>query len=78
LAIQAGFIEQGRVWLPKQAPWLEEFEQELANFPKSLHDDQVDALSQFLAEIRRIPLRSMRTPVKSTTLAARKQAKEKF
>jgi predicted phage terminase large subunit-like protein len=78
LAIQAGFIEQGRVWLPKQAPWLEEFEQELANFPKSLHDDQVDALSQFLAETRRIPLRSMRTPVKSTTLAARKQAKEKF
>ena len=41
-------IEAGRLLLPKQASWLAEFEQELLGFPSVAHDDQVDALSQFL------------------------------
>lgn len=41
-------IEGGRVWLPKEAPWLAEFERECAAFPYSKFDDQVDSMSQFL------------------------------
>jgi len=41
-------IESGRVFLPKSAAWLEEFQRELLNFPNGLHDDQVDSLTLFL------------------------------
>jgi len=42
-------IEAGNVMLPRAAPWLGELEHELAMFPSpSVHDDRVDALSQFL------------------------------
>lgn len=41
-------VEAGRVWLPNSAPWLFDFEQELAGFPLTTHDDQVDSVSQFL------------------------------
>ena len=37
------YCEAGRVWLPKAAPWLADFEQELFRFPGAEHDDQVDA-----------------------------------
>ena len=42
-------IEGGHVYLPKAAPWLSDFEYELACFPNFSHDDQVDSMSQFLA-----------------------------
>lgn len=45
-------IEAGRLLLPERASWLAEFEQELCSFPDSPHDDQVDALSQYLNWIR--------------------------
>lgn len=45
-------IEAGRLLLPQRASWLAEFEQELLSFPDSPHDDQVDALSQYLGWIR--------------------------
>jgi predicted phage terminase large subunit-like protein len=41
-------IEAGKLVLPPNAHWLNEFEQELFTFPASKHDDQVDALSQLL------------------------------
>jgi predicted phage terminase large subunit-like protein len=41
-------IEAGRVFLPHAAPWLVEFEHELAGFPHGRFDDQVDAFSQAL------------------------------
>jgi predicted phage terminase large subunit-like protein len=44
-------IEAGRVFLPKEAPWLHEFRVEVMAFPNSKHDDQVDSLSQFLSWI---------------------------
>lgn len=45
---QTGFFEQGRVLLPEQAPWLEEYRKELISFPKAKHDDQVDSTAQAL------------------------------
>ena len=47
-------IEAGRLSLPKNAPWLAAFEQEILEFPHGRHDDQVDALTQYLDSIRRI------------------------
>ena len=41
-------IEAGRVRVPKDAPWLAEFQRELTLFPNARNDDQVDSLSQFL------------------------------
>ena len=35
----------GKVYLPKSAPWLDEFVYELSRFPISGHDDQIDAVS---------------------------------
>lgn len=46
-------IEGGRVWLPKAAPWLDEFVQETSAFPSGQHDDQVDALTIVLDELGR-------------------------
>lgn len=42
-------VEGGYVYLPEAAPWLADFEYEVSCFPIVTHDDQVDALSQFLA-----------------------------
>jgi predicted phage terminase large subunit-like protein len=45
---QTARIEAGSVWLPKQAPWLDEFRREISAFPAGRHSDQVDAFSQAL------------------------------
>lgn len=44
------FVEAGNVYLPAPEvhPWVEELVEEAAAFPLSVHDDQVDALSQAL------------------------------
>jgi predicted phage terminase large subunit-like protein len=39
----ATLMENGKVFFRKNAAYLEEFEKELLQFPKSKHDDQVDA-----------------------------------
>jgi predicted phage terminase large subunit-like protein len=42
-------IETGKVSIPQEAPWLEDFLKECAGFPDAVtHDDQVDSISQFL------------------------------
>lgn len=48
---QTAAIEDGRVFLPSQAAWLDTYERELALFPKAKFDDQVDATAQGLAFI---------------------------
>jgi predicted phage terminase large subunit-like protein len=54
MAIQSGKFESGLVVFPRCAPWLEDLEAELFAFPASRHDDQVDSISQALAnEIKR-------------------------
>ena len=45
-------IEDGRVFLPASAVWLEDYVYELCGFPGLKHDDQVDSTSQFLAWFR--------------------------
>ena len=45
-------VEAGQVYLPRQATWMGEFQNELMAFPASTHDDQVDSFSQFLLWIR--------------------------
>jgi predicted phage terminase large subunit-like protein len=49
LHAQSARIEAGHVFLPERAAWLEDLRTELAAFPQSRHDDQVDSISQFLA-----------------------------
>lgn len=41
-------FESGKVFLPKQAPWLQDYRTELLGFPGSKHDDQVDSTTQAL------------------------------
>jgi len=48
LAAQSIKFENGRVYLPKQAPWLDEYILEVTGFPGTKHDDQVDSTSQAL------------------------------
>lgn len=48
MSAQTAPIEAGAVHLPTRAGWLEEFKKELLSFPRSKHDDQIDALSQAL------------------------------
>lgn len=42
-------IEAGLVFIPTQAPWLEDYLHELMMFPASRYDDQVDSTSQALS-----------------------------
>jgi len=48
MSAQTARIEAGSVLLPRHAPWLDDFRQELMAFPAGRHSDQVDALSQGL------------------------------
>jgi predicted phage terminase large subunit-like protein len=45
------YIQAGNVWLPKNEPWVEEFIEEWAAFPKGKHDDDVDSGSQALNKL---------------------------
>lgn len=49
LFTQQPMFTAGRVWFPRQAPWLRVFLDELLSFPESRYSDQVDSLSQALA-----------------------------
>jgi predicted phage terminase large subunit-like protein len=40
----SGFVEAGRVHLPRNTSWGDDLVEECAAFPKGAHDDQVDAL----------------------------------
>lgn len=55
LAAASAMIEAGKVFLPKDAHWLGEFDSELLGFPHVKHDDQVDSLSQYFAWVRDRP-----------------------
>jgi predicted phage terminase large subunit-like protein len=45
-------VESGNVYLPHPsiAPWVDGFVEEAASFPNGKHDDQVDQMSQYLAQ----------------------------
>lgn len=46
----SGLFSGGNVFLP-DAPWLEDYRQQMTRFPKGAHDDMVDATSQALAQL---------------------------
>lgn len=46
---QTALIESGRVWIPKDADWVQTYLRELLVFPNGKFDDQVDSTSQALA-----------------------------
>ena len=48
LGAQSIKFENGRIYLPKHAPWLDEYVSEITSFPGGKHDDQVDSTSQAL------------------------------
>ncbi len=45
-------IECGSVYLPKDAPWLNDFLDEISQFPRGRHDDMVDCAVQALSYLR--------------------------
>jgi predicted phage terminase large subunit-like protein len=51
MVAQTPMIEAGRVYIPYDAPWLNDYLHELAMFPKGKTDDQVDSMAQALAHI---------------------------
>lgn len=55
------FIEAGRVWLPKNAIWLEDFLEELSHFPHGKFSDQVDSLTMALQFLKTYQLRHERS-----------------
>lgn len=54
LSSVSDLIEGGRVFIPKEAHWLDEFLNEVQAFPSVKHDDQVDALTLGLDAMSRM------------------------
>jgi predicted phage terminase large subunit-like protein len=48
LVAQTGWMEEGRILLPEEAPWLEDYCHELKTAPNCRYWDQVDSTTQFL------------------------------
>lgn len=44
----SGSIANGNIFIPKQATWLFDFEQQVMQFPNGRHDEDLDCLAQFL------------------------------
>ena len=49
-------IEAGNVFLPKNAPWVQDFVQEWSAFPNGKNDDQVDTSTQALNDLGGSPI----------------------
>jgi predicted phage terminase large subunit-like protein len=52
LNAQTTYFENGYVFFPKQALWLNEYVAELTGFPGAKYNDQVDSTTQFLGYMR--------------------------
>ena len=48
----SGIVEGGNVYLPKYADFTQEFVEEFASFPNGVHDDMVDACTQFINKFK--------------------------
>lgn len=48
----SSMIEDGRVLIPAEALWRDAFIKEIAGFPSTRNDDQVDSVTQFLSFVR--------------------------
>ena len=47
-----GYVEGGNVYLPEYADFTAEFVEEFASFPNGVHDDLVDACTQFINKFK--------------------------
>lgn len=52
---QTAMIENGFVYLPTEAHWLDEYLHEMTAFPNAKHDDQVDSTAQALQWVKATP-----------------------
>lgn len=52
LHAQTAEFENGRVFLPRTAAWLDEYVRELISFPGSKYDDQVDSTTQAFEHLK--------------------------
>jgi len=59
-------LEAGSILLPRSAPWLDTYLEELLSFPAGTHDDQVDSTTQALNWIRE---RERQTPLIVSAIA---------
>ena len=48
IVAQSARIEEGSVFIHRNAAWIDDFRMEVISFPHGRHDDQIDALSQAL------------------------------
>jgi phage terminase large subunit-like protein len=48
-------VECGKVYLPRETPWLDEFLDEVSAFPNSRNDDCVDALTLGINALSELP-----------------------
>ena len=53
LSAVSPLFESGQVFIPRNAPWLIDYEIEMTQFPMAKHDDQVDATSMALRRLSR-------------------------
>lgn len=56
---RAVLFETGRVFLPREASWLPDYQREVLSFPNARHDDQVDSTSQALEWLQRYVSREL-------------------
>lgn len=57
-AIPAGELAKaGKLYFPRRATWLEEWEHEHLQFPNGTHDDQVDTTAYAVEELQTLPIR---------------------
>jgi predicted phage terminase large subunit-like protein len=76
LLAQSARFETGQVLLPRDAPWLGDYMNELLAFPRGGHDDQVDSTSQALRYLtsRRRALHRARAAAASAVAGRRAEA----
>jgi phage terminase large subunit-like protein len=62
-------VDAGRIWLPRGAPWIADFLEEVVTFPNAAHDDQVDVLSYAAIELGRRTVHPRKLKFEPTTMA---------
>jgi len=60
MGAETALIEAGNVYLPYQAHWLSDYEDEISMFPAAAHDDMTDSTSQALNYMRTTNLNRFR------------------
>lgn len=59
-------VEGGRVWLPRDAAWIDDFVTELCEFPDGKHDDQADVLAHACRVVASSPVATKRREPETT------------